>query len=943
MRIRVGAVVVDLDSGELVPADSPSGTPPAGSPPVDRPSGPLSPTELRLLRHLHEAGEPVAGDTLLAQVWGYHPGVASRTVLTTVSRLRRKLEVDPEHPVALVTDAGRGYRLVSVAVDEALPPPAVSPPLSDTVGRALELRRLTELVSQGARLVTLHGPGGNGKTHLARRWASGRGQAIGWVDAEAALDAADLARLVAGATGGTLGSGDPVDAARRRLAADPRRVWILDNVEQIERLEAAVGPWLEALPGLVLVLTSRRPVGLPGEWVVELAPLPPDEAATLFARRWSQRDALRPVDEPTVADIAELLAGVPLAIELATSWGGLLPLPELRRRVTEDLTGLSRAEGSVGPDRHASLARCFEGSWQRLAPRERAALARASAFRGGFRLDAARAVLADNARDAEGALAVLRTRSLVQLSPGTGRYDLLVPVREFAAAADPAEARQGLLRMTRWVTAHLEASLDPLVPELETVATVYTTTLPDEANARHALRAAVEEAVEAPARWEDALRLAAAAGSLLRRSGPHRSVLELANRLAPHAPSVSVRTRAAFYNFYAKVLGPAGDAAGSARAFLALRPLAQELGHPRAAWAAQTEAARSLCAAGDLAGAHRLLDELKALGPATHEDDVAREVWARAWVSRHTGGAPPELDALRAACRVANPELSCAVVPLLTLMLGESGRQREALEVARRGAERATLHGLPDHRITCENTTLLHLTGPDKLPEALRQAERAWNTARSAEVDRGERLARRHLGRVRLDAGDVDGAEEALLFVVDGPPGRVEPILAAAAWLHLADVAYAQGRPALVRERYERALALYARGGGAVYAAGGEVRAARLRIALGDRGAAVEALGRAVPVLRVAGLTVAAASGLCWRALSGVGDGEAALAEADALLVDVDEPVVLALRDLVRAHVRGDDPVAREEVRRVLPASFELRLALDTATALSRTPRPLRR
>ncbi len=145
-RLRLTDRVVDLDRCRVVVGDQ---------------NVSLTRKELELLTFLAlHPGRTFTIEDLLGQVWAYHPQVVSRTVSTTVHRLRRKLEADPRNPRHLVNTYGSGYRL-ELHRHEPLPSA-----LGDFFGRAADLDRLEALLD-AARLITLVGVGGVGKSRCA--------------------------------------------------------------------------------------------------------------------------------------------------------------------------------------------------------------------------------------------------------------------------------------------------------------------------------------------------------------------------------------------------------------------------------------------------------------------------------------------------------------------------------------------------------------------------------------------------------------------------------------------------------------------------------------------------------------------------------------------------------------------------------------------------------
>lgn len=309
------------------------------------------------------------------------------------------------------------------------------------VGRAAALRELRLRFDAGARQVTLTGMGGMGKTRLAQRFGwSRRGERPGGVwfcDLAAARSLDGIAHAVAEGLGIPLVKADPLTQLGDALAGHGACLLILDNFEQVAGLaEVTVGRWLERCPAMQVLVTSRSLLGIRGEEVLELEPLPVEEAAELFVRRARAAPAYRPsaADESAVAPLVRLLDGLPLAIELAAARVLVMPPRTLLQRMGERFSLL--VSGGGRPDRQATLRAAFDWSWDLLSPREREAFAQVSVFQGGFGLAAAEAVLHGPA--SEETLAPLDLlQSLVEKSlvrrVGPERFDLLVSVREYAA------------------------------------------------------------------------------------------------------------------------------------------------------------------------------------------------------------------------------------------------------------------------------------------------------------------------------------------------------------------------------------------------------------------------------------------------------------------------------------------------------------------------------
>lgn len=344
------------------------------------------------------------------------------------------------------------------------------------VGRASELEAIKQRFDEGARLVTLHGPGGIGKTELARAYAMGGIV----VDLQGAATAAQICDRVAIACGAATGDPTEADVVRigRVLGELGERLVVLDDFDAaITQAKATVGAWLEAAPQVAFLITSRERLALAGEVLIDIGPL--DRAFDLLVdagRRASSAWSPRLEEGAALTEIATLLEGMPLALELA---GARLPLLGAHGLLAMLRQGMNLARDKSGPERHASIDAAIEGSFAALAPPEREALAALATFRGGFDARSAAALGVDPAQ-----LDALRAKSLVR---GAARFDLYSRIRAFVEKALPDAVRAKAEAHAAFFVAEAEraaaaAHVDPtarawLVAERENVLAVVSRVL----------------------------------------------------------------------------------------------------------------------------------------------------------------------------------------------------------------------------------------------------------------------------------------------------------------------------------------------------------------------------------------------------------------------------------------------------------------------------------
>jgi predicted ATPase len=312
------------------------------------------------------------------------------------------------------------------------------------------LGEIARKFDDGARLVSLLGIGGCGKTRIATRfgrtWLGEFPGGAWFCDLAAARTLEGLISAVAQGLDVPLGGEDAVAQLGRALAGRGPCLVILDNFEQVARhAEATLGRWLERAADARFLVTTREVLGIAGEEVMALAPLQPADAETLFLRRAAaaRRDfAPSAEDSLAIPRLMQLLDGLPLAIELAAARVRMLTPAALLVRMSERFKVLTSAGGRL--DRQATLRAAFDWSWDLLRPAEKLALAQLSVFEGGFSLEAAEAIV-DLQGIAETPWSVDVVNSLVDKSfvrpLDGGRFDLLGTVQAYAAEHLQTEGR----------------------------------------------------------------------------------------------------------------------------------------------------------------------------------------------------------------------------------------------------------------------------------------------------------------------------------------------------------------------------------------------------------------------------------------------------------------------------------------------------------------------
>ncbi|MFM9108450.1 MAG: ATP-binding protein [Chloroflexota bacterium] len=445
---------------------------PSAAPVSPPPGAPLG----EVLRALREAAAMTQEDLA---------GAAGISV-PTISALERGVHRSPQlHTAILLADAlglaGEDREGFLAAARRARPSrrsrPLAATPLPPAagalVGRDRELADVEAMLDR-ARLTTITGPGGIGKTRLARevarRMLDHRGaQVVAWISLAETDDPAGVLPAVARALGlrGAI-EGDPAAAIGAAFSGRSASI-VLDNLEHLPAAWPAIGALLDAAPGLRALVTSRSRLRLAGEQVLTLGPLP-------LPARDPAAAALRPAIEgaggiggvggglrrddsiPDIARVVSLLDGMPLAIELAAAQSDAIPPAALAVLLEHAGLAALAAGPANGPDRHRRMDAAIAWSADLLAEPARELFALLGVFRGGFTVEALSAVAGALGRgDLVAMLPVLAGAPLVQPAAGDpARFGLLEPIRLFALSALRRDGGEQAARRAHaaWFTRH---------------------------------------------------------------------------------------------------------------------------------------------------------------------------------------------------------------------------------------------------------------------------------------------------------------------------------------------------------------------------------------------------------------------------------------------------------------------------------------------------------
>ena len=530
------------------------------------------------------------------------------------------------------------------------------------VGRGGELAELRSLVARGSRLVTITGPGGIGKSRLALQVAAGMldgsGDGVWLVELAPVADPELVARTVAAVLGVREEPARPMLDTLADAVGDRHLMVILDNAEHVLGAAAKLADaTLRSCPRAYLLVTSREPLGISGEHVFRVPPLPVPpadlvtpgrlaafESVQLFAEHAAmhrQGFALDDANAAAVAAVCVRLDGIPLALELAAARLGSLSVSEISSRLGHRFRLLTGGSRTALP-RHQTLRALIDWSYDLLSPEEQVALDRLSVFAGGWTLEAAEVVT--SAGDTGewlvlNHLAALVDKSLVQAEEVDGwtRYRLLETVRQYAAehlarrgGSEPDQTRAAhrdhYLALVETAGPHLRGRdeavwLDRLEVEFDNI------------------RAALAFSIADPDRAEPGLRLAAGLRWFCNMRGRAGEVIEALNVLLERPDArIPSRTRALALTVTCHLLNHFGD--DSAIPLLAEEAL--RIARDLAEDALAADALSQLCwfrfEQGDLPAARAQIDEAVGLARTTRDPRLIADLLGRRAVFQGEAG-----------------------------------------------------------------------------------------------------------------------------------------------------------------------------------------------------------------------------------------------------------------------------------------------------------------
>ncbi len=529
-------------------------------------------------------------------------------------------------------------------------------PASSFVGREAELSEVLARIAAGARLVTLTGPGGTGKTRLALEAAASLvpeyKAGVFWVGLAALRDAA----LVSETISQTLGAKDglPEHIAEREM------LLLLDNLEQVIEAAPDLSSLLTSCPNLTLLVTSRELLRVQGEVEYAVPPLAEPDAISLFC----QRAQLEP--DEMIAELCARLDSLPLAVELAAARTKALSPTQILERLSQRLDLL---KGGRGADpRQQTLRATIEWSYELLTPEEQQLFAHLSVFAGGCTLEAAEEVAGADLDT----LQSLVEKSVLRYS--NERFWMLETIRDYAAARLEETGEREKLRQRH--AAHMLVRYAEMSREGSTWVPLFE-------SERDNLRAAMSWALEME-ESELSLTLAAAFGALCALQGPFSEGRRWLDAALQQRGEATPAARWKALHGAASLAAQQGDheqAEASANEALAL---ARSMGDPEAIGRSLRGLGIVVGNRGELESAESLEREaLTVFSQSGNDREVRETLGMLAWISiarRDYSSARSAIEEALALSREAGDRRGILVnVSNLGHVLGREGQFEEAL------------------------------------------------------------------------------------------------------------------------------------------------------------------------------------------------------------------------------------------------------------------------
>ena len=351
-------------------------------------------------------------------------------------------------------------------------------PLSPFIGRENDLASIQDLLTKPAcRLLTLVGPGGIGKTHLALQLGKMNEAQFEHGVAVTPLHPLSSAEFfmpaLANALGISLTRQEPLSEQISYYLRNKEILIIFDNFEHIMDAADQLLLLLRSTPHIKYLVTSHEPLNLQEEWLYPLSgmayPVGTENQATfqsfdaiqLFSERAQRANPNFSLEEEAkdIMQICQLVDGMPLALELAAAWRKSLSSKEIVTEIQHDLGFLTTHLRDV-PERHRSIQVIFEQTWQKLTQPEKDVFQRLSVFRGGFYREAA----ADITDASLPILSALVDRSLLRMDVD-GRYHLHELLRQYAneqLAKDKHEWQETHTKQARYYMTYLQVQQEDI-------------------------------------------------------------------------------------------------------------------------------------------------------------------------------------------------------------------------------------------------------------------------------------------------------------------------------------------------------------------------------------------------------------------------------------------------------------------------------------------------